>query len=742
MGRQPADLSFSRISSLHVMTLFTLAVAHPLYDVLGHGDHLPFFIAHQSRALDVWLLILSLSFALPAAICSALWLVNLLVPRVAWRLYMLLLAILFAALSLPIPGKLLADPGSLPVGLALVAAATATWIYVVFDWARTFLTFMSVTILLSPVIFLTSPSVKSLLSTMAAQDYEVISGATKPPDVLMIIFDELPLTSLLDEDREIDEVRYPNFHRLAKTATWYRNTTTMHYATADAITSLLIGGEVERYLRNVHQTAVAASGPIDRTRFPVNLFSLIENEYRVSAVELITKLARETRQTRKYGPPLSERTRELAVDVSILYGHIVIPARFRRILPPVEGQWRSFLDTHSDPPDGSSWPYVDSYGRLSGVKQLIDSLEKSDSPSFYFLHTLLPHYPFVFNARGQIHSNKFGSMTMHLRKATGSNDWPDETTANLAYQAHLLQLGFTDSLLGLILDKLAEEDLFEELLMIVTSDHGTSFYWDAVGLPGDTLAEVQARGTMYVPLIVKLPGQSRGEISDRPMQTIDVLPTLADILGLEIPWKVDGVSAHDGASRGREPYAYLPGYTRFGAVVDPDSLALRRKIELFGTRSLDGIYRLGPHGEMVDRTIGSFPSSVSTGTVELSRPDQYHGIDPTSPRVPAYVEGQIRNLPGKLKTPELTLAVAINGVIRSTTKTTTFAISSLGPEDSGPSMPSQGNRAGNAGADDGVHFLARVPPESFVKGSNEVTVHAVEEDEYGRVVSLIGFRER
>jgi hypothetical protein len=106
------------------------------------------------------------------------------------------------------------------------------------------------------------------------------------------------------------------------------------------------------------------------------------------------------------------------------------------------------------------------------------------------------------------------------------------------------------------------------------------------------------------------------------------------------------------------------------------------------------------------------------------------------------VEGQISNFPEQLKTSELTLAVAINGVIRSVTKTTTFAISSLRPDDRRPSMRSDANRASNAGADDEVHFLARVPPESFIKGRNEVTVHAIEEDEHGRVASLIGFREK
>ncbi len=144
---------------------------------------------------------------------------------------------------------------------------------------------------------------------------------------------------------------------------------------------------------------------------------------------------------------------------------------------------------------------------------MVDLIQKRNGPSFYFLHSLLPHFPFVFNERGQLHANKFSFLTMHFREATGVNDWPDETTANLAYQAHLLQLSFTDLLLGLVLDKLAQQDLFEKSLIIVTSDHGTNFYWDSVGLPSDTLASVQASGTLYVPLLIKLPGQSTGRIS-------------------------------------------------------------------------------------------------------------------------------------------------------------------------------------------------------------------------------------
>lgn len=734
---QTAGFSLSRVTGLHIMTLFTLAVAHPLYAVLGHSDHAPFFIARQSRAIDLWLFVLFLSFLLPAALCLAIWLAKLLSPRSARALYALLVAFLLFALFLPIPEKLGVNPGHLTVGLALSAAALVTVLYLVANWARTFVSFMSVTMVLSPLVFFSSESVKSFLSTPEAGDYKLIPSSARLPNVVMIVFDELPLISLLDEKQQIDEVRYPNFHRLAKTATWYRNTTSVHLATSNALGSLLVGGEFQNYLKNVHRSNAPPSGPIDRERVPSSLFSLLENDYRVFAVELMTKLAPESAETGKYVPPLPERMLELVADSSIVYGHMVTPKSFRQILPAVEGQWRSFLGAGSDPSSGSRWPYADSHKRLSRVKQFFDLLQKRNEPSFYFLHSLLPHFPFVYNEHGQLHVNKLSFMTMHFREATGSNDWLDETTANVAYQAHLLQLSFTDLLLGRILDRLAELDLFEEALLVVTSDHGTSFYWDSAGLPPDRLAQVQASGTMHVPLMIKLPGQRKGSISDGPVQTIDVVPTIADVLQIKIPWETGGVSALESTRPELERFAYLPGQMNFGAVVDSDTLALKRKIELFGSHSFDGIYSMGPYGDIVGRLVTSFPSRSSSGTIKLQHPERYPTVDPTGPRVPAYVEGQIENLPEDLGKSELTIAVAVNGVIHGTTKTTRVAISSLTPQKGGQHQKESATIASDNGA--GRHFLLRVPPKSFVKGRNEITVHAVVKDQHGRAAALITF---
>ena len=737
-----ADSISRRISLVHIATLLTLAVAQPLYYLLGRAEHAPFLIAHQSRAIDIWLFVACLSVALPAGFWLGLRLLGGLAPRLAGFCYALLLLGLWIAFFLPLVERLLGQASFVGVAIAgasaVAASACCRWV----GSARTFLTFFSPLILLSPLLFLTAASVRSHLTWHETSDSLLFVGTRDLPNIVMIVFDELPLVSLLDENREIDAVRFPNFRRLADGATWYRNATSIDCATSGAVTGLLVGGEREGYLRNVHPSGMASSGPIDRTRFPRNLFSLLENDYQTFAVELTTKLAQNSEAAAEYVPGLPERMRELFEDASVLYAHTVVPEPFRHRLPVMEGQWRGFLQAAPAATSSFEWPYAESHGRIAGFRQLIDSLQPRNVPSFYFLHTLLPHFPFVFNERGQLHSNKFSFLTMHLREATGSNDWPDETTARLVYQAHLLQLGFTDRLLGSVLDRLVELELFDDALVIVTADHGTNFYWDSAGLSREEMVEVQASGTMYIPWLMKLPGQTVAEISDVSVQSIDILPTIADILELEVPWETEGASALDTSRPPPSRYAYLPKRIEFDEVVDTDRRALKYKLKLFGSNDVDGLYRSGPHRELLSQPVASFSSNTGSATLSLVRPSLYRGVDPDAPRLPAYVEGRIQDLPAGIDPSGPTIVLAVNGVIRNTVRSTGSAISSLRPR--GPRDPGPGDGEPQAGSEarDVVHFLVRVPPKGLSKGENAVKIYAVVEDHQGRVASLMEIPEK
>ena len=49
---------------------------------------------------------------------------------------------------------------------------------------------------------------------------------------------------------------------------------------------------------------------------------------------------------------------------------------------------------------------------------------------------------------------------------------------------------------------------------------------------------------------MKLPGQRRGEVVDRIVETVDIFPTILDVVGAKASLRLDGRSLIDGPSSG------------------------------------------------------------------------------------------------------------------------------------------------------------------------------------------------
>ena len=123
-------------------------------------------------------------------------------------------------------------------------------------------------------------------------------------------------------------------------------------------------------------------------------------------------------------------------------------------------------------------------------------------------------------------------------------------------QAYHACVSFIDAQLGLVLDALKKNGLWEETVVVFTSDHGyhlgDHFIWGKV-----TLFDVGAR----VPFIVRAPGLSKsGATSEAMVELIDVYPTLADLAGLKAPDHLQGASLRPLLGHpdrlGKKKYAY------------------------------------------------------------------------------------------------------------------------------------------------------------------------------------------
>ena len=177
------------------------------------------------------------------------------------------------------------------------------------------------------------------------------------------------------------------------------------------------------------------------------------------------------------------------------------------------------------------------------------------------------------------------------------------------------------------------------------ADHGVSFE------PGGSRrhpTDVNLHEIAFMPLFVKLPGQHEGRIVDGFVRTIDILPTIADALGRSDPRAKSTAArclgrrpAADGNGRGcRMHSSGLSPRRRSPSFSVAAPSALRRQTDVFGDGGWSGIYRFGPHSELVGRPLAGLDVGNADGlTVELDVRLVLEDYDPNSPLSPAYVTG-------------------------------------------------------------------------------------------------------
>lgn len=119
------------------------------------------------------------------------------------------------------------------------------------------------------------------------------------------------------------------------------------------------------------------------------------------------------------------------------------------------------------------------------------------------------------------------------------------------------EIAYADSLVGRVLDYLGGKGQLERTIVVVLGDHGESLGEHQESAHGFFIYDA----TVSIPLIIKLPSAGlRGKRIDAQVQTVDLMPTLCEILGLPIPGAVQGQSllpliAGRGPKRERAAYS-------------------------------------------------------------------------------------------------------------------------------------------------------------------------------------------
>lgn len=332
-------------------------------------------------------------------------------------------------------------------------------------------------------------------------------------------------------------------------------------------------------------------------------------------------------------------------------------------------------------------------GRPERFNRWLRSVRATRGPTLFFKHVLLPHGPWRYLPDGR-------QFALHEPIPDWGHAFSVPWVSAQKYQRHLLQLGFTDRLLGAALRRLKAEGLYERAVIVVTADNGESF--GRIG-NGHEVTKRNAGDIALTPLLIKAPFQHDGATLGRHVRTADVVPTVARLAGIRPGWRTQGRSAYGRAAR-RIPastvvfqrsggrFRFSPGGLRRWA-----RAAQRLKLRLFGSGDgQPGLYGIGPFRTLVGRATSDLPiDSAERTRAAVNDRRGFNSVRLGSSFVPAYVSGRLTRLAAR---PPRAVAVAVNGRIAATSPT--YRVHRGGP----------------------LYFSALVPESAFHEGRNDIRI--------------------
>ncbi|CAN5537001.1 hypothetical protein BH20ACT19_BH20ACT19_03750 [soil metagenome] len=695
-GRLPTTRE-ALLGFAHLAVLCTAALAQPLFSLLSQNPE--FFAARGSTPTDIVAFGLLLVVVPPFVLLAIELLVGLFGPRARRGAHLTLLGLLAALLFIQLAKKAIGAPDAVLLALAVAVGAAVALAYARAEPARTFVSvlipvpvvFLAIFLFISPV---------SRITLAGEAEAKAIGDIPRTP-VVMVVFDELPSTSLMDARMRVDAGRYPGFAALARDATWFRGAHTIYDSTTRAVPAIMDGTYPE-------QEELPTSA-----EHPNSIFTLLGNSHRMNVSEEATSVCpRDLCDDARLDEPLVERLGSMTSDLGLVYAHVVAPPDIESDLPSVSDTWGGFGGEEGGEADatgagaGSGDSEPNARANLNGnrrkrFEEWVAAVEGGGGkPALNFKHTLLPHVPWQYLPDGRLYRQEADDPIPNLSRQS----YEDPAQFDQLQMRHLLQLGFADLELRELLARLKQTGTYDESLIVVTADHGVAFQqgrFDRRRADRDSVDEITP-----VPLFVKRPDQRRGVVDDSVVETTDVVPTILDVLGVERPEGMDGRSAFSAAVRERDEVRVFERGLEEEIHLSREQFeaeraqALREKVATFGVGA-DGperIYRNGPNLELIGRQAAAIDTGRdSDGEASLVDAESLEDVDTEGRVLPTWVVGRVAGGGG----PKRDIAVVVDGTVRGVGNT--FELATGG----------------------GEIFAVLLPPSALRDGRNEVEVYEV-----------------
>jgi arylsulfatase A-like enzyme len=185
---------------------------------------------------------------------------------------------------------------------------------------------------------------------------------------------------------------------------------------------------------------------------------------------------------------------------------------------------------------------------IKKVEVVIDWIKNNPNEKFFaFLHTFEVHHPYTPKKEYlRMFDNSYsGALPGHISRELLANINEGRMEMSAEDKQHIInayngEIFSMDKAFGVLLDFLKKQNLYENTLIVFTSDHGEEFAEHGrMGWHGHALYDEQLK----VPLIIKLTNSKHASIIiGEQARSLDILPTLLDVLNIPALECFEGVS--------------------------------------------------------------------------------------------------------------------------------------------------------------------------------------------------------
>lgn len=138
---------------------------------------------------------------------------------------------------------------------------------------------------------------------------------------------------------------------------------------------------------------------------------------------------------------------------------------------------------------------------------------------------------------------------LHLLRQGKQGYWPgggephdlDEAQLSRLTRCYYAMITFIDKQIGRIIEAWRQRGMYDNVLIVFTSDHGELLGDHGLMYKGPWFYE----GVTRIPMIFRGPGVCKGRKSDALMEHVDIVPTLLDMIGKERPYGIQGISQQE-----------------------------------------------------------------------------------------------------------------------------------------------------------------------------------------------------